>query len=117
VTRELYYDIAEQSADRSFQKDSLRVTTVDFKQPSRSLKDFGGFFIALSDTFRVSSTSRKGLRVVSLCLNRLTPECSSPPGIADKNELAKIDHNAEHTKSTEKSGAKTQGLPSAFLPS
>lgn len=86
------------------------------------LKKFGRFFIAQISphgSLQSKLDEQKRQEAVRLCPRRFTPECSKPPGIADKHDLASISHNANRTKITEKSGVAKirQGLPSAFLPS
>jgi hypothetical protein len=93
------------------------IATTDFNKSPGYQKRSRGFFIALPDAFRVSSTSRKGLRVVSLSLNRLTLRCTLTPSIVDRLKLANIDQKADRSKFTEKTGsASKQALLCASLP-
>ena len=113
----MYYD-GQISTGRELFSVVLRLTApVDFNSPGYRKRCRGFIIIALLDAFRVSSTSRKGARVVSLSLRRLTLRCTLPPSIADKHRLAKINHNADRTKSTEKTGlVPKQALLCASLP-
>ena len=85
----------------------LRQLSVTNSPQRIATRPMGAFFIAHFPTFRVCRRAENVPWVVRKRPNRLTAQRILPPAIADRLFLAKIDHNADCTKSTEKTGEKT----------
>jgi hypothetical protein len=84
--------------------------TVDLDESRSDLKNLGGFFITLLDGLQSRPSRRIYQRAVSSYNNRPLTNHARPHVMCDKNELASINHNADLTKFTEKSGSFRHGF-------